>query len=319
MDTKEEPKENNPEEVENENENNPEEEKEEEEPVDLELQKEMKGIKIDDSDFSSKPQNKKGVKKIKNTEDKKSKKKGQDFLDYANKNNIQINLEYEENKYQTKKKDEQKNSDKNVPKFNNNKRQYNKGGYKNEKYKMQKKMQFNYSGNKFDSFGQRPFYQNYQHQPAKLVENQEILEFLEKKFSEENLNKDIYIRKKLKDDKIPVEDIVNYYDIKNNNINKDKILEIIKGSKILENVNEENKDYIRIKDFDKLKLLSLEEIYANKKANRLHKSQPYMPQQMGTYSYPPYLMNMQNNYYMYNNIYPYNYQNVGYYAPQENK
>ena len=28
----------------------------------------------------------------------KNKKKGQDFLDYANQNNIQINFEYEENK-----------------------------------------------------------------------------------------------------------------------------------------------------------------------------------------------------------------------------
>ena len=35
-------------------ENHEEEEKEEEEPVDLELQKEMKGIKIDDSDFTQK-------------------------------------------------------------------------------------------------------------------------------------------------------------------------------------------------------------------------------------------------------------------------
>ena len=83
---------------------NPEEEKEEEEPVDLELQKEMKGLKIKESDFQNEPKTKKSGKKSKNPEDKKIKKKGQDFIDYANKNNIQINIEYEENKYQLKKK-----------------------------------------------------------------------------------------------------------------------------------------------------------------------------------------------------------------------
>lgn len=93
-----------------ENNENPEEQKEEEEePVDLELQKEMKGIKIVDSDFSNEPKGKKQNKKLKNPEDKKNKKKGQDFLDYANKNNIQINIEYEENKYQLKKKRRTKN------------------------------------------------------------------------------------------------------------------------------------------------------------------------------------------------------------------
>ena len=101
-----------PENAENpENQENPEEEKEEEEPVDLELQKEMKGIKISDSDFTNEPKAKKPYKKMKNPEEKKVKKKGQDFLDYANKNNIQINIQYEENKYQLKKK-KAKNSEK---------------------------------------------------------------------------------------------------------------------------------------------------------------------------------------------------------------
>ena len=59
-----------------ENQENPEEEKEEEEPVDLELQQEMKGIKIDDSDFSNQPKIKKTNKKSKNPEEKKAKKKG---------------------------------------------------------------------------------------------------------------------------------------------------------------------------------------------------------------------------------------------------
>ena len=88
------------------------EEEQEEEPVDLELQKEMKGLKIEASDFAGEPKAKKQNKKSKNTEDKKGKKKGQDFLDYANKNNIQINIEYEENKYQLKKKEDQKYGEK---------------------------------------------------------------------------------------------------------------------------------------------------------------------------------------------------------------
>lgn len=63
-----------------ENNENPEEQKEEEEePVDLELQKEMKGIKIVDSDFSNEPKGKKQNKKLKNPEDKKNKKKAKTF------------------------------------------------------------------------------------------------------------------------------------------------------------------------------------------------------------------------------------------------
>ena len=129
-------------EVKNQEENpeNPEEEKEEEEPVDLELQKEMKGIKIQDSDFTSEPKAKKPSKKLKNPEEKKNKKKGLDFLDYANKNNIQINIEYEENKYQLKKKEDQKAG----AKLTDNKKQFNRGGYKNQQKRQQKKM---FSGN----------------------------------------------------------------------------------------------------------------------------------------------------------------------------
>ena len=58
MTTKEEEQKENPEA--GENQENPEEEKEEEEePVDLELQKEMKGVKISDSDFTNNPKTKK--------------------------------------------------------------------------------------------------------------------------------------------------------------------------------------------------------------------------------------------------------------------
>ena len=296
-----------------ENNENPEEQKEEEEePVDLELQKEMKGIKIVDSDFSNEPKSKKQNKKLRNPEDKKNKKKGQDFLDYANKNNIQFNIEYEENKYQLKKKDEQKNGDKNGNnKYNNNnKRQYNKGGY-NKNY--QQKGNRN-TGNKFDNINQRmypPQQHYYQNYFPKLVENKEILDYLEKIFGEKNLNKDTYIRNRLKDGKILVDDIASYNNIKKNNIDSKKIMEIVKDSQNLECVNEEDKDYIKIKNFDKLNLLSIEQIISNKAMMRMRNyANPIPP-----YGYNPYI-NMQNNYYF---SFPSYNPSEGYIPPPENK
>ena len=280
-----------------------EEKEEEEEPVDLELQKEMKGIKIDDLDFTNEPKGKKPYKKQKNPEDKKAKKKGQDFLDYANKNNIQINIEYEENKYQLKKKEDQKSGNK----FNDNKKPYNKGGYKNDKNRQQKKGP-NFSGNKFDSFGQTPPHQNFHPHPPKLNDNKDILKYLENLFSEDSLNKNTFIRNRLKDDKILVDEIAKYNDIKRNNINSQKIIEVIKDSQNLECINEDSKNYIKIKNFDKLKLLSLEQIIENNKAMR--QKHQFMPMG-GAQFYPPQYANystMQNNYFFnpyYNSPYPY--------------
>ena len=294
-----------------ENTENPEEEKEDEEPVDLELQKEMKGLKVVDSDFTNELKTKKVNKKTKNQEDKKGKKKGQDFIDYANKNNIQINIEYEENKYQLKKKN------RNI--INDNKRQYNKGGYKNNKNYQQKIPK--YTGNKFDIYGQRMPQHNYnQHPTPKLVENKEILEYLEKIFGESNLNKDTYIRNRLKDGKISIDEIVAYNDIKRNNISAQKIIEIIKDSQNLEIVNEENKTYIKIKNFDKLNLLTLEQIIANKKAARMQKMQYSLLMGQQSYPYNGYsnFINMQNNNYFYK--FPnYNYLIGGYTQVQESK
>ena len=85
------------------------------------------------------------------------------------------------------------------------------------------------------------------------------MEYLEKMFGEQNLNKDTYIRNRLNDGKISVDNVVAYNDIKNNKINKDRIIEIIKDSQNLEIINEENKKYIKIKNFDKLNLLKLED------------------------------------------------------------
>ena len=266
---------------------NPEEEKEEEEePVDIELQKEMKGLKIEDSDFSNEPKAKKPAKKQKNPEGKKSKKKGQDFIDYANKNNIQLNIEYETKKYQPKRKEDQKFGNK----YTDNKKPFNKGGYKNDK-NYQKRNPI-YSGNKFDNFSQIKPYQNYHQQSTpKLVENKDILEYLEKFFGEENLNKNTYIRNRLNDGKILVEAVEAYNDFKRNNINSQKIMEVIKDSKTLECVNEDNKNYIKIKNFEQLKLLTIEQIIEKNKTMKMQK-----PQFMPMY-YPYNYIAMQNNYF----------------------
>ena len=161
------------------NENPEEKEEEEEEPVDLELQKEMKGLTISDSDFKKEPKAKKTQKKPKDPTVKKNKKKGQDFLDYANQNNIQINFEYEENKYQLKKTDDAKNQKNN--KYQD-KKPYNKNNKKNWQNKKPK-----LSGNKFDMVGYRQ-YPHYNFQPqntVQLSDDKQIIEHLEKLFSEE--------------------------------------------------------------------------------------------------------------------------------------
>ena len=294
-----------------ENEENPENPEEEEEPVDLELQKEMKSLKISDSDFANEPKKKKSNKKPKNPEEKKAKKKGQDFLDYANKNNIQINIEYEENKYQLKKKEDQK-FDK-TGNYNDNKKQY-RGGYKNDKNHPTKKGII-YSGNKFDMVNKRP---NYYKPTPKLKENKEILDYINELFSEANLNKITYIRNRLSEDgKILLDDIAKYNDIKNNNIDSQKLMEVIKDSQIVECVNENDKNYIKIKNFDKLNLLPIQQII-NKNAMRFQRNQ-YIPMEHVGFFPPPYTFNNvpYNNFY--NNPVFYNNQNMYYQNDKNNK
>ena len=292
-----------------------EEEKEEEEPVDLELQKEMKGLNISDKDFAKEPKTKKTQKKPKDPTIKKSKKKGQDFLDYANQNNIQINLEYEENKYQLKKTEDPKLGEKSG-KYNDNKRPYNKK-YQNKNF-PQKKMKM--SGNKFDMVGMRqyPNYNNSQN-TIQLNDDTKILEHLEKIFSEENLNKDLYIRNRIKDGKILLDNVVNYYDFKNNKIEEKKIIDLVKNSKNLEIVNEEGKNYIKIKDFDETKIKTGEQIYEMRKNQRVQKNQ----YNNGGMQYLPPYYNFQNNVIIYNNGLPYpnyyQYQMPPQYMYQENK
>ena len=291
---------------------NPEEEEEEEEPVDLELQKEMKGLTISDKDFEKDPKVKKPQKKQKEPKEKKSKKKGQDFLDYANKNNIQINIEYEENKYQLKKTEDPKMGDK--YKYNE-KRQFNKGGNKQNKNRQFKRNKM--SGNKFD-IGLRDYYPyNYPQPSVQLSDDKQILEHLEKIFSTENLNKDLYIRFRIKDGKISLDDIAKYNDFKLNKVDSQKLIDVIKESKNLEIINEENKNYIKVKDYDETKLLTIEQISEMKKNQKIHRNPM---NNMGNQQFYPPFVNFSNNVFIYNQSYPYYYANpYSNYMNQDNK
>lgn len=293
------------------------EEEEEEEPVDLELQKEMKGLTISDKDFVKEPKTKKPQKKQKEPAEKKSKKKGQDFLDYANKNNIQINFEYEENKYQLKKTEDPKNSGNNY-KYNE-KKQFNKGGNKQQQNKNRQYKRNKMSGNKFD-MGIREYYNynNYPQSSIHLKDDKEISQHLEKIFSEDNLNKDLYLRYRIKDGKIALDDITKYNDFKNNKVDAQKIIEIIKDCKNLEIVDEENKNYIKIKDFDETKLKSTQEISEKKKNQRMQRMNMNNP---GNQQFYPPFINFNNNLFIYNtNTMPYYYQQpyYGNFMNQEN-
>jgi len=94
------------------------EQEEVDEEVDVELQNTMKNLKIDESAFAltatTDKTKQKVVEKTQNQKNKKTKKsKGVDFMEYANKNGIQVNLQYEE-------KEEKINMKKRSSKANNN-------------------------------------------------------------------------------------------------------------------------------------------------------------------------------------------------------
>ena len=306
---------------------------EEEEKIDEELQKEMRNIKIDDSIFSNKE--KKNSKEKKEKDDKKNqKKKGIDFIDYANENNIQINIQYEEDKYPIKKKNDRKyqrnkyNNHKNNNynnnnhyktncKFNKNYKKQNNNNNYNNKYNNNKYNNYNNNNyNKFYKFGGNKFdginidnnntYQNNYHQNISLKEDKDILTYLENILGENNLNKDLYIRNRINNKgQILINDLLNYYVLKKNDITSEKIIELIKDNNNLEIVEVDGKKYINIKNFNDIKLNPVEQIYANKKAFKIQREQNFYQNQIVFY---PYINNnffyTQNNnitYFIYNN------------------
>ena len=292
----------------------PELENEEDEKVDEELQKEMKKVKIDESIFSN--QEKKNQKEKKEKEEKKNKKKGIDFMDYANENNIQINIQYEEDKYKyPNKKNYDKNYHKN-DKYNNHNNHYNRnnnnynnnnnrrrqGKFNKGGFKKQNKF-IKFGGNKFDAINMNNnnliFNQNNYNQIPELKEDKDILTYLENIFNENNLNKDLYIRYRINENgQILINDLLNYNSLKKNNITQEKIIELIKDNQNLEYQEIDNKGYIIIKNFKNMNLNTIEKIKSNKKAYKMQRMQQNMFQNM---IFNPY---MASNYiYMENNFF----------------
>ena len=271
---------------------------EEEEPVDEELKKKMKDVKIDDSVFSG--EHKKNEKK--KHDKKNSKKKGIDFMEYASKNNIQVNIEYEEDKYEKNKNYYDNNNNR---KYNNNNRKYdnkgknyNKKGYNknNNNNNNNQNRPYKFGGNKFDSFNQKPNFENHFYQP-KFNDDNEIKNFIENLFTEHTLNKVIYLRYKLNDKgQILIDDLANYNALKKNNVDSNKIIDLIKDSNNLEKVEIDGKNYINVKNFSQLNLLTIEQINENKKQMRMNDrmQQNMFQNQMGFIPYGFNYAQMQN-------------------------
>ena len=163
-------------------------------------------------------------------------------------------------------------------------------------------------------------YPHYNFQPqntVQLSDDKQIIEHLEKIFSEDNLNKDLYLRNRINNGKIEVENLAKYNDFKSNNIDEQKIIDLSKNCKNLEIVNEEGKNYIKIKDFDETKLLTVQQILDIKKNQKMQKMQF---NNAGNQPYPP-LMSFQNNYIIYNtySAFPQYYPNPGQYIYPGNK
>ena len=304
---------------EEENNNQPEEE-EKEEPLDPEIQKQMKNLSIDKSVFSNQTKNNHKKEKKENKSNKKN--KGQDFLDYANKNNIEINIQYEKdsnkfNNYDNNKKKEAKKNNyynKNYNKSGNNNNNNNNKNYKNENKKNFPKRKI--GGNKFDDinmFNKNIYYQNNNNYksfsaPPLLKDDKEILNYLEEMFGEQNLNKDLYLRYRLGESGlINIDDLVKYRNLAHNNVSAEKILELIKDNKNFEKIELEGKTYIRINNFKEMKLLTIDEINNNKKSKKIYQF-PY-----NNY-YGPY---MPNNYYIIYGGYLNQQQYENQYSPQE--
>ena len=148
-------------------------------------------------------------------------------------------------------------------------------------------------------------------------DDKQIIEHLEKLFSEESLNKDLYIRNRISNGKIEVENLAKYNDFKNNNIDAQKIIDLSKNCKNLEIVNEDGKNYIKIKDFDETKLMTIQQILESKRNQKNSKMQF---NNAGNQPYPP-IMSFQNNFYFYGaGMQPYQpYYNPGAYMYQGNK
>ena len=85
----------------------------------------------------------------------------------------------------------------------------------------------------------------------------------------------------------------------------------------MEIINEENKNYIKVKDYDETKLLTIEQISEMKKNQKIHRNPM---NNMGNQQFYPPFVNFSNNVFIYNQSYPYYYANpYSNYMNQDNK
>lgn len=291
----------------------------EEEPVDIELQKQMQKVTIDESIFDKQPKQKQKSQK------KSSKKKGQDFLEYANKNNIQITLQYGEednNSGSYKKKrmndqfDQQQQPSNQKRQFKGNNDNYNGGN--NNKYKSNynksnqqgqgRKGHIKLGGNKFDACNQMPFQnksiqfqqQAFQYKEVTLTTDEQILSYLERLLSLTSLNRDLYLRYRINDKgMINITELANYYGLKNNEVTPQRIIDIITKNDSVSSIGiieEEGVINVTIKHWNTIspQLNSIEVITDKKKQMKMQQAQMAMHPQYMPYTY----IHMQNNYFL---------------------
>lgn len=328
---------------------------EEEKQQQKEIQEKMKNVKIDEAYFAgdSKHKNKKNKKE----ENKKAKKnaKGQDFLDYANQNNIPINIQYEEDKYALEKKkayDNKKDykyphykSDNNKPYkkqyHNNNNNQNNddpnykpqpqhKYQHKNQNYKRgPKRPKFAYGGNKFDAVNAQMVFSETQHIPTTpvpppqgpLLQRQAVLTTDEEvlKFVEQMFGSTNLNRDLYLRKHIDNGEIKLANVVEYNTLKNNKISEE-KLIEVLKNSEElelkgEDSKSIVIKGYKDMTLLTVDEMLSNKKSKMQRMNNPMYA---GPMDYMPYVGGYNNNYiHMQNNYFmpPHFYSMPGYGQP----
>lgn len=274
---------------------------EEEQQIDEELQKKLQNVQIDDSAFTQKDTNKARDENSKNSK-KGKKNKGQDFLDYANKNGIQVNFVYEDNKQEKRDKPESEHKGHastsgykgGNPKYQKNEGQYGQSKYKSGYGNKPRKPMHKFGNNKFDlcnmhipkmtvydpflmqeynQQGYVPHQNNHMTKPIPVIkEDEEILQFLEHYFSLENMNQDLYLRNRIDENGfIKVEEIAHFNAMKQNQIHAEKILQIAKQADFIESTqNSEGSNLLRNKDWDNMKegLLTKEQITSNKRMQK---------------------------------------------------
>ena len=106
------------------------------------------------------------------------------------------------------------------------------------------------------------------------------VELLEKFFSEKNLNKDLNLRKNLEQDtgNVPIDFILNLNKIRSLNLNEETINELINkiGSDIIEVIKQDDKLYLRRKNFEEIKnkLKSIEDM-EKESQQKINKQEQY--------------------------------------------